>query len=138
MDINQITICGRLGSDIEFKSTSTGKTFAIASVATNFRRKQPDGSYSEDTTWHKVNIWASGLVELLGRRDISKGDIAYVQGRLKVDKYTDKNGVDKTGVSIEVDTWGTFKTMPKPTPRAAVSQNGAGVAAAPVEAVSWD
>ena len=138
MDINQITICGRLGSDIEFKSTRNGKTFAVASVATNLRRKQPDGSYSEDTTWHKVNIWASGLVELLGKRDISKGDIAYAQGRLKVDKYTDKNGVDKTGVSIEVDTWGTFKTMPKPAARGSVQQNGAGVSTAPVEAVSWD
>ena len=45
MDINQITICGRLGSDIELKSTSNGKTFAVASVATNLRRKQQDGRY---------------------------------------------------------------------------------------------
>ena len=141
MDINQITICGRLGADLEFKSTSAGKTFAVASIATNNRRKQPDGSYTEDTTWHKVNIWAAGLVELLGKRDISKGDIAYCQGRLKINKYQDREGNDRLGVSIEVDSWGTFKTMNKPAPRAAVASNGADatpVIDAQAEAVSWD
>ena len=116
MDINQITVCGRLGADIEFKSTANGTTLAVASIATNNRRKQPDGSYSEDTTWHKVNIWAKGLVELLGKREITKGDIAYAQGRLK------------------------FRTMPKPPSR---SQQNASTASnnhnpLPVETVSWD
>tara|TARA_R110000824_G_scaffold2028_4_gene9847 strand:+ start:473 stop:895 length:423 start_codon:yes stop_codon:yes gene_type:complete len=140
MDINQITVCGRLGADIEFKSTANGTTLAVASIATNNRRKQPDGSYSEDTTWHKVNIWAKGLVELLGKREITKGDIAYAQGRLKVDKYQDKNGNDKISVSIEVDSWGQFRTMPKPPSR---SQQNASTASnnhnpLPVETVSWD
>jgi single-strand DNA-binding protein len=85
--LNRVQLIGRLGRDPESKFTPTGKKVAHFSVAVSNRWKGRDGELKESTEWVNVEAW-----ERLGetcQEYLKKGSLAYVEGRLKTDKYED-------------------------------------------------
>ena len=78
---NIVILMGRLGADPEVRRVGNDNTPVVdVSVATK------DG---KDTEWHNVNLWER-QAELIGR--CKKGEMVHIQGRLKTDQYTDKEG----------------------------------------------
>lgn len=77
--MQQITIAGNLGSDVEVKS-SNGRNFAVMRVAVTEKRKQ-NGQDVADTTWYDVtyNNADSNLLQYLvkGTKVIVVGKPAY-------------------------------------------------------------
>lgn len=106
MDVNRMIIVGRLGRDLEIKTTKTGKLYAKLSIATNKNRKVGD-NYEEETTWHNVVTFQERLVKMLDGK-LSKGDIVYVEGTLSIGEYTDNDGVKRRSVSVDVGFDGTI------------------------------
>ena len=86
---NRATIIGRVGGDIELRSTTSGKPVANMSIATNERRK--DGI--ETTVWHRTVLW-DRLAEYASTY-LRKGDAVYVEGRIGVNEWTDREGVKR-------------------------------------------
>lgn len=85
---------GRLGGDLELKTSKAGKPFASASVAIT-------GS-GEETTWARVV--AFGQVAERAAAELHRGDACYVEGRLTVERWTGKDGQERLDLSVVAST----------------------------------
>lgn len=90
--LNRVQLIGRLGKDPESKYTPTGKKVAHFSLAVSQRWKTA-GETKEYTEW--VNIEAWGRLGEVCQEYLKKGSLVYLEGRLKTDKYEDKEGETK-------------------------------------------
>jgi single-strand DNA-binding protein len=90
--LNRVQLIGRLGKDPESKYTPTGKKVAHFSLAVSQRWKT-GGEMKEYTEW--VNIEAWGRLGEVCQEYLKKGSLVYLEGRLKTDKYEDKEGETK-------------------------------------------
>jgi single-strand DNA-binding protein len=86
--LNRVQLIGRLGKDPESKFTPTGKKVIHFSLAISNRWKSRDGETKENTEWVNIEAW-DRLAEVC-QEYLKKGSLAYVEGRLKTDKYEDK------------------------------------------------
>lgn len=90
MSFNKIIIVGNLGRDPETRHTPQGNAVCKFSVATSDRRKGADGQMEETTTWFRVSVW--GRQAELAQEYLTKGRQVYVEGRLRLEEYTDREG----------------------------------------------
>jgi single-strand DNA-binding protein len=87
---NKITIVGYLGRDPELRYTPQGTALCKLSVATTERRKNAAGDPEEHTTWFRITVW--GRQGELANEYLSKGRQVYIEGRLRLEEYTDREG----------------------------------------------
>jgi single-strand DNA-binding protein len=99
--LNKVIIIGHLGRDPEMRYTPSGQPVANFSVATDESYKSKDGQKVEVTEWHNITAWGK-TAEFVGNY-LSKGRMVYVEGKLKTEKYTDKQGVEKYTTKIVAD-----------------------------------
>ena len=85
--LNRVQLIGYLGRDPESKLTSTGKQVTHFSLGITQRWKS-EGETREATDW--VNIEAWGRLGEICSQYLHKGSLAYVEGRLKVERFEDK------------------------------------------------
>ncbi len=90
MSFNKITIIGYLGRDPELRYTPQGTAVCKMSVATTERRKNQIGENEEHTTWFRVTVW--GRQAELANEYLGKGRQVYVEGRLRLEEYADRDG----------------------------------------------
>jgi len=89
--INKVILVGNLGNDPDVKATQGGTTITTISVATSEQWKDKQtGQAQERTEWHRVKFFGR-LAEIAGDY-LKKGSQVYIEGSLRTDKYTDKNG----------------------------------------------
>jgi single-strand DNA-binding protein len=99
MSFNKITIVGYLGRDPELRYTPQGTAVCKLSVATTEKRKNVAGEMEEYTTWFRVTAW--GRQAELSNEYLTKGRQVYIEGRLRLEEYTDRDGNPR--VSPEVN-----------------------------------
>ena len=97
--INKVILVGNLGADPEVRYTSSGTAITSLSVATSesWTDKQ-SGEKQERTEWHRVKLFGR-LAEIAGEY-LKKGRQIYIEGSLRTDKYTDKQGVERYSTDI--------------------------------------
>jgi single-strand DNA-binding protein len=101
--VNQATIIGNLGRDPEMRYMPSGDAIATISVATTESWKDKNtGEKKEETEWHRITFFGR-LAEIVGQY-LVKGSSVYVQGRLKTNKYTDKDGIERYATGIIGET----------------------------------
>jgi len=100
--INKVIIVGNLGNDPEVRYSQSGSAMCSISVATSESWKdKTTGEQKERTEWHRVKFFGK-LAEIAGEY-LKKGSQVYVEGRLRTDKYTDKNGVERYTTDVFAD-----------------------------------
>jgi single-strand DNA-binding protein len=102
--VNRVILVGNLGKDPEVRYTSGGQAVATLRIATSrsWTDKQ-SGQRKEETEWHDVEVWGK-QAEQCGEY-LSKGRQVYVEGRLKTDKWQDKqSGQDRYRVKVVAET----------------------------------
>lgn len=99
MSFNTIMIMGNLGRDPELSYTPQGTAVCKFTVATNERRRDKAGEQQDITTWFRVTVWGKQAENV--SRYLSKGRKVFVQGRLHVEEWTDREG--KARQSLEVN-----------------------------------
>jgi single-strand DNA-binding protein len=102
--VNKVILVGNLGKDPEVRYTTGGQAVATLRIATSrsWTDKQ-SGQRREETEWHDVEVWGK-QAEQCGEY-LSKGRSVYVEGRLKTDKWQDKqSGQDRYKVKVVADT----------------------------------
>jgi single-strand DNA-binding protein len=99
MSFNKIIIVGNLGRDPELRYTPQGTAVCNFSVATNERRRDKAGEQQDVTTWFRVNAWGRQAENV--SKYLSKGRRVYVEGRLHVEEWTDRDG--KQRYTLEVN-----------------------------------
>ena len=88
--LNRVQLIGYLGRDPESKYTPTGKRVTDFPIAITQRWKSETGEAREHTEWVQVEAW--GRLAETCHEYLGKGSLAYVEGRLKTDRYEDENG----------------------------------------------
>jgi single-strand DNA-binding protein len=99
MSFNKIIIVGNLGRDPELRYTPQGTAVCNFSVATNERRRDKAGEQQDITTWFRVNAWGRQAENV--SKYLAKGRRVYVEGRLHVEEWTDRDG--KQRYTLEVN-----------------------------------
>jgi single-strand DNA-binding protein len=89
---NKVILVGRLGADPEVRYLpKSNRPVANYSLATNERVFNPQTKESEDRTeWHKIVSW--GKTAEFCEKYLSKGRQILIEGRLRTDKWEDRNG----------------------------------------------
>lgn len=90
--LNKVQMIGHLGN-VETVNLPNGTFLAKLSVAVNKSWKDKQGVKQEKTTWFNVHAFAK-LGEIINQY-AKVGNLVYVEGELKQDKYTDKSGIEK-------------------------------------------
>ena len=97
--INKVILVGNLGADPETRHTQSGAAITSIRIATSesWKDKQT-GEQQERTEWHRVKFFGK-LAEIAGEY-LRKGSQVYVEGSLRTDKYTDKDGIERYSTDI--------------------------------------
>lgn len=98
MDLNRVTLIGRLTANPESRTTPSGQTVVSFSVATNMSWKDQDGQKQEKTEFHNIVAWRK-LAEIITQY-LKKGSKIYIEGRLQTRNWEDQNGVKKYRTEI--------------------------------------
>ena len=98
MSFNKITIVGYLGRDPELRYTPQGTAVCNFSVATTEKRKSVGGGMDEYTIWFRITAW--GRQAELAAEYLAKGRQVYVEGRLRREEYTDRDGNQRTSLEV--------------------------------------
>lgn len=95
---NKITLIGNLGRDPEVRSISSERKVADFSVAVTDAYTDRNGQRQEKTEWFRVSFWnqKADVVE----KYLKKGNPVYVEGRLSVRTYTDKEGKERYSLEV--------------------------------------
>lgn len=97
--VNKVILVGNLGNDPETRYTPSGAAITTISIATSEQWKDKNtGQAQERTEWHRVKFFGR-LAEIAGEY-LRKGRQVYIEGSLRTDKYTDKQGVDRYTTDI--------------------------------------
>jgi single-strand DNA-binding protein len=92
-DLNSCSFIGRLGNDPDTRYTPSGDAVTNISIACGWKGKDKEG-----TEWIKITAFGK-LAEIMAQY-LSKGSQVFVEGRMKTDKWQDKDGRDRYTTSI--------------------------------------
>ena len=87
-NLNKVMLIGNLTRDIELKYTPKGSAIAELGLAINRKYKTDSGELKEETTFVDVTLW--GRQAEIAKEYLSKGKPVYIEGRLQLDTWDDK------------------------------------------------
>ena len=97
--MNKIIVTGNLTKDAELRYTQNDKAYSKFGIANN-------EGYGENqkTNFFNCTLWGKGAENL--NRYLVKGQKVLITGKIELGKYTDKEGIERTTVDINVDSFG--------------------------------
>ena len=98
LGLNNVQIIGNLGGTPEMRYLNNSDHVVNFSVAVNERWKNRNGEPQEKTTWLRI-VAFNGIGQACAEH-LKKGDGVYVEGRLQVREYDDKDGNGRTSVEV--------------------------------------
>jgi len=94
--LNRIELRGSVGY-LRIQTVSE-KQVAHLSVATNYIYKSRTGEPVIETTWHNITVWEGKGVTPFDK--LSKGVKVHIIGRLRNQRYTDNDGIERTSTDV--------------------------------------
>ncbi len=102
MSLNKVMLIGNVGREPEIRYVDSNMAVAQLSLATSERAYTLKNGMQvpERTEWHRLVAWreTAQFVE----KYVHKGDKLYVEGQLRTNTYTDKNGIQRSVTEILV------------------------------------
>lgn len=83
--LNKVILIGHLGKDPDTYTFDDGTKKASFSLATTETYRDKNGDWQDITEWHNVVGY-----RYLAEKNIVKGDLVYIEGKIKTRKYQDK------------------------------------------------
>ncbi len=99
--LNEVTLIGNVGKDVEVKIFDNGGKIAKFSLATTESYKRKDGEKVENTAWHNVVIRSEPLVNI-AQKYVGKGSSVCVKGKVYYRDY-EKEGEKRKVTEIVLD-----------------------------------
>jgi single-strand DNA-binding protein len=100
--VNKVILIGNLGSDPEVRYLESGSAVAKFNIATTESYTNKNGERVDNTEWHRIELW-EGLAKV-AEKYLKKGNQVYIEGRIRTDSWTDKEGQQKTGITIRANS----------------------------------
>lgn len=89
--LNKVFLIGRIGKDPDtFQFEDGTKKISFSLATTESYRDRATEEWKDITEWHNVVGY-----RYLAERNVAKGDLVYVEGKIKARKYKDKDGNDR-------------------------------------------
>lgn len=98
--LNKIMLIGNCAAEPEVRAQQTTYKVVTFTVATNERRSNGQGGYTDTTEWHRITAW-NALADIVTNY-VHKGSKIYVEGRLRSQTYQDKTHPDVTHRTYEI------------------------------------
>ena len=98
--VNKVILIGNLGKDPEIRYTQGGQPVANFTLATNEVWNDKSGQKQERTERHRVEVF--GKTAQVVRDYCTKGKQVYLEGSIRYDEWTDKDGNKKYMTKIRV------------------------------------
>jgi single-strand DNA-binding protein len=99
---NKVILVGNLTRDIEMKYLQGGMPIAKTAIATSRKFKSNTGEQKEEVCF--IDITFFGRTAEVANQYLKKGAKVLVEGRLKLEQWTDQNGGKRSKHSVTVDT----------------------------------
>lgn len=93
MSLNKALLMGNLGADPELKYTPSQTPVCTLRIATNERRKNQSGEWTDHTEWHTVVCFGKTAENC--NQYLAKGRPVFVEGRIQTRKWQDQEGKDR-------------------------------------------
>ena len=97
--INNVTLQGKLGKDIDLKYTQSGKAVGTTSIAVERDFKNANGE--KETDWVNIVFWGKTAETVANY--FRKGDEILVVGRIQTRSYEDNSGSRKYVTEVVAD-----------------------------------
>jgi single-strand DNA-binding protein len=98
---NKVIIVGNLTRDIELKYAPSGTAIGSTGIASTRKFKGGDGAMKEEVLF--VDITAFGRTAEVMNQYLKKGSKILVEGRLKLDSWTDQNGGKRSKHTVVIE-----------------------------------
>lgn len=92
-DLNRVFLMGRVGNDLELKTSQGGRAYLKISLATHSA-----SAHGESTQWHRVVVFGKQAESCA--KYLVKGSLVFVEGSIEVSSYTDPDGKKTVSNSI--------------------------------------
>ena len=102
MNINKVFVLGRLTADPVSRTTPSGQQVATFSLATNRVWYDKVNGKKEDVEFHNIVVW--GRQADVAARFLTKGGMAFVEGRLQTRSWDDKAGGKRRTTEIVAES----------------------------------
>ena len=103
--VNKVILIGNVGKDPEIRYMQSGEPIANFSLATNEVWNDKSGQRQERTEWHRVEVF--GKTAQVVRDYVTKGKSVYIEGSIRYDEWTDKDGNKRNTTKIRVSGFGS-------------------------------
>ena len=100
-NLNKCHLIGHLTRDIEMRYTATNTPVANFGLAINRHWNNQQGEKQEEVTFVDCEAWAKGA-EVLNQY-VGKGDPLYIEGRLKLDQWENREGEKRSKLKVVVE-----------------------------------
>lgn len=98
--LNEATLIGHVGKDVEIRHTQDGKSIVNLSLATTEKwRDKNTGEQKERTEWHRIVIFNEGLAKI-AEAYVKKGSKIFIRGAIQTRKWQDKDGADRYSTEV--------------------------------------
>ena len=119
--LNKVQVIGNVTRDIELKRTPGGNAVCDVGVAINEKRKDASGQWVEEVLFLDVTLW--GRTAEVAAEYAGKGAPVYLEGRMKMDAWTDQSGQERKKLKVIGDRLQLLggrseaTSAPKPAPK---------------------
>jgi single-strand DNA-binding protein len=96
--VNKVILLGNLGSDPEVRHLDNGSVVARFNIATSEAYNNKSGERVEQTEWHRIEMWDN--LAKLAEQYLKKGNTVYVEGKLRTETWTNKEGQQQSGMRV--------------------------------------
>jgi len=100
--LNKVMLIGYAGANSEMKFTPAGIPVANFSLAVKEVYKSGDGEKKTNTLWIRCVAWRR-WAEIVGEH-VTRGKFLYVEGRLQLRSYEDREGLKRNVTEVVVTT----------------------------------
>jgi single-strand DNA-binding protein len=89
--INKVVLIGHIGKDPDIFTFDDGtKRMSFSLATTESYRDRTTNEWRDQTEWHNIVGY-----RYLAEKNVAKGDLIYVEGKIKTRKYNDRDGNEK-------------------------------------------
>lgn len=110
LNLNHVVLAGNLTRDPELRQINPERVVANVGIAINRRWKNANGEQQEEATFIDLEAWGR-TAELMGQY-LKKGSPVYVEGRLKLDQWEDKDGQKRSRLKVVAENIQFLSTRP--------------------------
>ncbi|KAJ2741689.1 hypothetical protein GGI20_005008 [Coemansia sp. BCRC 34301] len=100
--MNKAILLGNVGADPQEHTFANGAKIASFSLATSRRYKDGTGNIIEQTSWHKIKFSGDQADKVM--RIVKKSAYVQVDGTIRYDTFTNKDGVEVHTTTIQGET----------------------------------